>query len=460
MAKQTASHTKSKPEPKRECVTIIGQKGEMVELIYNPALNPPLQFGIYRDGQVTFQPSIKIGAVDVLPPANAKNSVETGLVKLASAVEAYSSQDDLIAELKGFIHAYADVPPFWEELIAHYILMTWVYDRFSAVPYLRLLGEGGTGKSRLLLICSELAYKATVAGGSTTASPLFRLVEVYNGTLIMDEADYRHTDLWSDLIKVLNQGYMQGFPVVRSEKVGDTYEPRAYAVFGPKVIANRSRYTDFAFESRCLTLETRERSVRQDIPRQLPPTFHEKAKRLRNKLLKWRFDRFNEVQPDESKLLELEPRLAQIGTPIYSVATDSEFRERFLAYLGNYGSQQKAEKPQAIVVEALYRLTKGKNGQQMLAVKDIANQCLGIASQLEGDGDEWTAKRVGGILRSMGFDPKRKRNGFQLLIECARVDELVQVYGLEHLKGEEEKDVPKPPPGKVPSVLDAYPYRA
>jgi hypothetical protein len=68
------------------------------------------------------------------------------------------------------VHRYADVPPFWEELIAHYVLMTWVHDRFTAVPYLRFLGEPASGKTRCLQVTSHLCYKSIIAGGATTAS--------------------------------------------------------------------------------------------------------------------------------------------------------------------------------------------------------------------------------------------------------------------------------------------------
>ena len=151
---------------------------------------------------------------------------------------------------------------------------------------------------------------------SSAASPLFRLIEIYQGTFAVDEADYKEPEAWLDIVKILNCGYMRGLPVLRSEKQGDTYEPRAFDVFGPKIIANRSRFDDRALESRCLTLQTLDREIRRDIPRQLPPEFSGEALKLRNKLLRWRMENHYRVRPDESKLLHLDPRLTQIRTPI------------------------------------------------------------------------------------------------------------------------------------------------
>jgi hypothetical protein len=181
---------------------------------------------------------------------------------------------------------------------------------------------------------------------------------VWKGTFLIDEADYKSSDSWSDIIKILNSGYAKGCPVLRSEKYGENYEARPFDVYGPKIIANRGKFDDAALESRCLTLEMRNIDLRKDIPRQLPPSFSDESRSLRNKLLKWRFDNFKKISADESKLLELEPRLTQIGTTIYSVSTDAKFRELFVDYLSEYDRKQSQERPQAIVAQVVLNLSQ------------------------------------------------------------------------------------------------------
>jgi hypothetical protein len=306
----------------------------LAELVFDESSEQRLQFAVCESGAVSVRPSVRVKDQEITPPRDPHGLVEKGVILLPYGVCPYGSQAELIDELRTFIHRYADLPSFWEELAANYALMTWAYDRFTAVPYLRFLGEPQTGKSRLLQVVGHLCYKAITAGGSTTPSPLFRLLEVYAGTFVVDEADFKNSEAWTEIIKIFNCGYMKGLPVLRSEKVGDTYEPRAFDVFGPKIIANRARFDDPALETRCLTLETSERKVRPDIPRQLPAAFFVEAVQLRNKLLQWRFDNHKRIQVDESRLLDLEPRLTQIGTPIYSVSDDPDFRLRFLEFLG------------------------------------------------------------------------------------------------------------------------------
>jgi hypothetical protein len=254
---ETNRLTKSQnPQPKPlEQISVKEKDGLLAETVYIEGHATPVQFAIKKLGGITIEPCLKTDTRQVVPPSTTALMAKPGVVLLPSAATAYGSQEDLVTDIKDFIHRYADVSPFREDLTAHFLMMTWLYDLFTAVPYLRFLGEPGTGKSRMLQVAGHLAYKGIFAGGATTSSPLFRLIEVYRGTLVIDEADYKASDAWIDIIKILNAGYMKGVPVLRSEKVGDTYEPRPYNVYGPKIIGNRFPFDDWALESRCITLE-------------------------------------------------------------------------------------------------------------------------------------------------------------------------------------------------------------
>src|SRR5437868_7678103 len=96
-----------------------------------------------------------------------------------------------------------------------YVLLTWVYDRFNELPYLRLRGDYGTGKTRFLLTLCSICYKPIFASGASSVSPLFHMLDRFGGTLIIDEADFRFSDEKADLTKILNNGNVRGFPVLR-----------------------------------------------------------------------------------------------------------------------------------------------------------------------------------------------------------------------------------------------------
>ena len=89
---------------------------------------------------------------------------------------------------------------------------------------------------------------------------------------MLDEADFKDSAAWVEMVKLLNNGYRPGMPVLRADKENGKWYPRSYQVFGPKLIATRFHFKDEALESRCLTAEMMP-LTRDDIPRVLPPGF-------------------------------------------------------------------------------------------------------------------------------------------------------------------------------------------
>ena len=83
---------------------------------------------------------------------------------------------------------------------------------------------------------------------------LFRIIDAFRGTLIIDEGDFRLSDERAEIVKILNNGNARGFPVLRSEVTPSReFNPTAYTVFGPELVATRGFFEDRALESRCLT---------------------------------------------------------------------------------------------------------------------------------------------------------------------------------------------------------------
>src|SRR5207237_6987321 len=93
------------------------------------------------------------------------------------------------------------------------------------------------------------------------------------------------------------------------------------------VDATRGSYDDKGPESRFITEEMGSRPLRADIPINLPETFKDEARELRNKLLLYRFHKRMDVKLDEQLVdPKLEPRLNQILLPLLSVVSDENLR--------------------------------------------------------------------------------------------------------------------------------------
>ena len=85
-----------------------------------------------------------------------------------------------------------------------------------------------------------ICYKPIFASGASTVSPIFHLLDSFKGTLIIDEADFRWSDEKTEIVKLLNNGNVRGMPVLRTRISQEReYNPRAFSVFGPKIVASR-----------------------------------------------------------------------------------------------------------------------------------------------------------------------------------------------------------------------------
>ena len=238
-----------------------------------------------------------------------------------------------------FLHRYVDLSPLFAKIASYYVLLTWVHDAFNEVPYLRLRGEYGTGKTRGLMAIGALCYKAFFASGASTTSPIFHTLDAFGGTLIFDEADLPYSDARADIVKILNNGTVRGMPVLRTVvNRHKEFNPYAFKVFGPKIVAMRGSFDDRALESRFFTEETGRRPLRADIPIHLPHEMKTEALALRNRLLHFRFCNLFSIKADPKVLMEgVEPRLNQTASSLLSLVDDIVLRDEMQrAFIEDY----------------------------------------------------------------------------------------------------------------------------
>lgn len=121
--------------------------------------------------------------------------------------------------------------------VALWIALTWFIDDVEVAAIAIITApEKACGKSQLLEIMGYLVLRP-LSAASTSASFLFRAIQAWKPTILIDEADtFIHE---SDELKgLVNAGHSRANAFVgRTVSVGDGYEPRLFNVWGAKAFA-------------------------------------------------------------------------------------------------------------------------------------------------------------------------------------------------------------------------------
>jgi hypothetical protein len=141
------------------------EDGTLVEMLHDAAQKRTALVR-YRDGTWSEETVIKRSNAPDLEPYSALNPLLVqNIVRFPSKVEEYESEASLVVEITDFIHRYVDVSETFERIATHYVLFSWVFDAFNELPYLRVRGDYGSGKSRFLTIVGSIAYKSISGSG-------------------------------------------------------------------------------------------------------------------------------------------------------------------------------------------------------------------------------------------------------------------------------------------------------
>ncbi|MEK7538493.1 MAG: hypothetical protein AAB552_01490 [Patescibacteria group bacterium] len=419
--------------PHTPTVSRVFTDGSILELIYESG-TPTTQFVLYRDGSITMEASMDAGNEHLVPISPGNNLLKHKAVLLPTCSELYTSTQSLMAELQAYLYRYIDLSPSFLRIASCYVLLSWVYDAFNELPYLRLRGDYGSGKTRALIVIGSVCYKPFFASGASTVSPIFHTLDTFRGTLIFDEADFRFSDEKAELVKIFNNGNVRGFPVLRTAiTLKKEFDPRAFLVYGPKIVAMRNSFQDQALESRFITEEMGQRTLRSDIPINLPESQQGEAQHLRNKLLMYRFQTLEHVEINPELVdRNLSPRLNQILVPLLSIIEDETLRQEIREAakgLEHDLRNEKSSAPEGELLTLLAELTE-TTSRSSISLGEITN----LFTERHGaDYDRpITTRYVGHLLRTRLRLHTEKSHGVYVLplSEKPKIEALCLRYGI------------------------------
>ena len=315
----------------------------------------------------------------------------------------YGSIKQLEKNIKEHIHQWLDITPEYEQLACYNILLSWVYQRFNTLSYTRALGDTGTGKSRFLFTLGHLHYKPMLIAGALTPAVIFRVIDKWQGTLLIDEGDQDNSEETNSFIKIMNCGYEKGMSVARCDK-NHPNKIDFFNVFCPKVLTTRRRFQDKATEARCMTTIMTQ-TYRLDIKENFTKEYYDSVEELRGKLLMWRFHNYDTIDPEaglRADLSRFEPRLRQVNRSFISLfVDDKEAMANFYQYLDTYQEtliEERATSFDGIIINVLAEMVS--NGWEHITctdLKEIIDQ-KGIDSKYPV-----TVRKLGNLIRGVGL---------------------------------------------------------
>lgn len=349
-----------------------------------------------------------------------------------SQASEYESEDQLYKDIEAYIYKHVDLlNPQSYHVFAGFIFSTWIPELFDFTPYLGFYGREAVGKTRALEILNELCFRAWLTTGLTIAT-LFRLVEKFNPTLLLDESEFLTAQERRELISLLNAGQRRGITVPRM--TGEQYDKvKWFSVYCPKCIAGTETLKKTT-TSRMITF-TMTRNTRP-VPRTID---RKEGLRLRNQLLTWRFHKIAQLKDSLSfkekvaptfelkattEYKELEPlsgRTYELFYPlVYSSPTGKSDILQFAKELEKIKLAQEKTALASRVFEAIVNLKNTHVKRGLLLLKDISDYInMGEPAQY------WIHERkIGTKCSQMGLQKTRTNRGTAIILSDDIVERL------------------------------------
>lgn len=381
------------------------------------------------DKSVWYREEYQIGDNLYRPLTPESSYIQSGSLLFPSATSSYDDIHALIDQIRSYVYKYCDISPLFASIVPYYVLMTYIYDTFYEIPYLRVIGDYGSWKSRFLRVVGSICYSPIIVNGGASVASIFRMIEMAKWTLVLDEADFQFSDTTNEIIKLLNNGFAKWNPILRAD--GENFEPKAYDVFCPKIIGGRMEFRDKATESRCI-VEVMRRTNRQDIPMNLSEEFAQESKDLMNKLYQFRYDFHGKIPIQEERIAWLEWRLNQILNPILSIiksiGNEKDYKDIIEYFLDR---QKEIKEDRKFSIEGMiFALIQDSTSK---GINPLPYSHILVGLKEEDTSSNMNPRKLGSLLKQYDIRTIRRSNGFAIPTDINRekLEAIYKSFGFE-----------------------------
>ncbi|MEM9368997.1 MAG: DUF3631 domain-containing protein [Planctomycetota bacterium] len=352
---------------------------------------------------------------------NAKPTTDDAIVAVMEQIDRYV---ELPADGDGGSIGYGLTLSLW-------VMLSYCYPIFPAVPYLYLAGPAGSGKTRTMDLIGRLVFRPMFSS-NTTAANVFRSLHARGGTLLLDEAERLKDDRSpevAEITSILLSGYRRGGRANRLEPFGDSFRSVSFDVYSPKLLAC-IRGLPPALSSRCISVRLSRAAAGSPRAGRSLDDSPQEEQRIRDLLHCWMLEnaaRLSETTPPVSTLAN---RDAERWEPLFRIASLSN-DSKMVGFIVEHAARQlefdaEDATPEAdpSLLTALYELVgstpRVTPGDVLEAAKDIDPDAFE---------ENWNARRVSAVLRRYGFRSTRSNGKRVYRMTAAEVAAIAQRYG-------------------------------
>lgn len=228
---------------------------------------------------------------------------------------------DVFDEIVSAINRHVVLQPGQPAAVALWIMMSWLFERFKLLPQLLLSSPvKRCGKTTLLELISYIVNRALTAANLTSAA-VFRSIEAYRPTLLIDEADtFLGGGANPELTGVLNSGHNRATAyVIRVQEIDGEWVPTRFATFCPKTLAMIKAPPDTQLD-RSIVIEMQRKPTSRTV-QPLGLDAEQSFRDLKRKLTRWRDDTPDTFEHDLTACPQLpNDRARQNWSALLSVA--------------------------------------------------------------------------------------------------------------------------------------------
>jgi putative DNA primase/helicase len=294
------------------------------------ALMPPIEYGQVRK-PVADQLGIAVGYLDAAVTARKKELTPAANVgngkplEMPTIVPAEHPVDGamLMQTLLEIMGKYVVLPDHAAVAIALWIMRAHCDDAFSISPRLAILSPvKRCGKTTVLELIAKLLPRP-LPTSNVTASVIFRVIEKYHPSLLIDEADSFLKEN-EELRGIVNSGHRRDSASVL-RNVGDDHEPRSFSTWSPMVIAAIGTLPD-TIEDRSIVVSMRRKQPGETVQRLRWNSRHGETVKahlqtVARALARWSFDHVHRLKDIDPAIPNgLHDRAADNWSPLLTIA--------------------------------------------------------------------------------------------------------------------------------------------